>query len=83
MRDRGILLQISVTSLAGKFGWRTKRIAAKLLSAGLCDLVATDVHSSEGVQQYVPSALARLDKLVGPDKAQELLSTKPNQVLGP
>lgn len=83
IQERGTLMQISVTSLAGKFGWRCKRAATKLISEGLCDYVATDVHSPEGVDKYVRPGIAKLHKLVGDRKADELLRRTPNRVLGP
>jgi protein-tyrosine phosphatase len=82
IQERGTLMQISVTSLAGKFGWRCKRAAVKLINEGLCDYVATDVHSPEGVDEYVVPGIAKLHKMVGDRKANQLLRHVPNQVLG-
>ncbi len=82
IQDRGTLMQVSVTSLAGKFGWRCKRAAAKLISEGLCDYVATDVHSPDGVDRYVRPGIEKLHKLVGDRKAAQLLRVVPNRVLG-
>ena len=82
LQDHGTLLQVSVTSLSGKFGWRTKRSATKLIKDGLCDLVATDAHSPDDVAQYAAPGLDRLHKLVGAETARRLLEETPNAVLG-
>jgi protein-tyrosine phosphatase len=83
LRNRGVLMQVSLTSLGGKFGWWTRKCAQKLLAKGLCDLVATDVHSPEGVTEYVEPGLRRLRKLVGDQQTEELLGRAPGRVLGP
>jgi protein-tyrosine phosphatase len=83
IQARGTLLQISVTSLAGKFGWRCKRAAAKLINEGLCDYVATDVHSPDGVDKYVRPGIEKLHKMVGDTMADQLLRHVPQRVLGP
>jgi len=83
IRDRGTLMQISVTSLAGKFGWRCKRAAKKLLTEGLCDYVATDVHSPEGVERYIRPGIEALKRIVGEEHAHDLLAVVPQRVLGP
>jgi len=81
VQDRGTLLQISLTSLAKKFGRRLRKTAVKLIKAGLCDLVSTDAHSPDGMERFVAPGLKELRKLVGEPKAERLLSTVPRRIL--
>ena len=82
LQERGTLLQVSVTSLARKFGRRLHKSAVRLVRQGLCDLVSTDAHSLDGIERFVAPGLAELRKLVGPAEAERLLSTTPRRVLG-
>jgi len=45
MRSNNILLQVNLNSLAGYYSRSAKRIAEKLIDAGLVDLLGTDAHN--------------------------------------
>ncbi|WP_311136628.1 CpsB/CapC family capsule biosynthesis tyrosine phosphatase [Hymenobacter cellulosilyticus] len=45
MRESGVLLQLNLNSLAGYYSAGAKRVAEKLIDAGLIDLVGTDAHN--------------------------------------
>ena len=44
IRQSGVLLQVNLNSLAGYYSAGAKRVAEKLIDAGLVDLVGTDAH---------------------------------------
>lgn len=44
IRANGVLLQINLNSLAGYYSSGAKRVAEKLVDAGLVDMVGTDAH---------------------------------------
>ncbi len=45
VRENGALLQLNLNSLAGYYSAGAKRVAEKLIDAGLVDLVGTDAHN--------------------------------------
>ncbi|PJJ54578.1 tyrosine-protein phosphatase YwqE [Hymenobacter chitinivorans DSM 11115] len=45
VRENGVLLQLNLNSLAGYYSAGAKRVAEKLIDAGLVDLVGTDAHN--------------------------------------
>jgi protein-tyrosine phosphatase len=45
VRENGALLQINLNSLAGYYSSGAKRVAEKLIDAGLVDMVGTDAHN--------------------------------------
>ena len=45
MKDRGILFQININSLASYYSGEVKHIAEKLIDEGMVDLAGTDMHN--------------------------------------
>lgn len=46
-RQNGVIIQMDAQSVFGKFGFRIKRFAHKLLLARLIDVVSTDAHDTK------------------------------------
>ena len=44
IREQGVLLQVNLNSLTGYYSAGAKRVAEKLIDAGLVDLLGTDTH---------------------------------------
>ena len=44
LKDRQVLFQLNLLSLSGYYGKEIKKIAEKLLSAGMVDFIGTDMH---------------------------------------
>jgi protein-tyrosine phosphatase len=80
LAKKGVLLQININSLIGRYGKQAKLLATKMLKKDMCAIVATDAHSSTG---YISAkeSLEILEKIVGEDKAYELTSTNPRKIL--
>jgi protein-tyrosine phosphatase len=49
MRESGVLLQLNLNSLSGYYSAGAKKIAERLIDAGLVDLVGTDAHNLKHV----------------------------------
>lgn len=81
LADRGIAMQVTISSLVGVFGQRARRAAEELLALGAVHLVATDAHSAGHRMAAVPEGLRRLEQLVGPDQARRLLQDTPQALL--
>ncbi|HPR56785.1 MAG TPA: capsular biosynthesis protein [Bacteroidales bacterium] len=45
IKDRGVLFQLNIVSLAGYYSAEVKRIAEKLIENNMIDLVGTDMHN--------------------------------------
>lgn len=80
LREQGILAQISLTSIGGKFGRASQAVAQKLVGDGLVDLLATDAHRVEDVLA-AGEALRWVEKTLGKEKTVELTSLTPQKLL--
>lgn len=67
IREEGVLLQVNLNSLIGYYSAGAKRVAEKLIDAGLVDLLGTDAHNLKHLDNirtkvlassYLPKALA-------------------------
>ena len=58
---RGVLVQLTASSVTGRRGSRSRRAADQLLEAGLAHLVASDAHRAPGPGARLSDAAAALD----------------------
>jgi protein-tyrosine phosphatase len=80
LREQGILSQVSLTSLGGKFGRNAQSAAQKLVLGGFVDLFATDAHRVEDVEA-AGTALQWLEKNIGKEKLEKLSMATPQRLL--
>ena len=79
-REEGALLQVNFGSLAGRYGWRARAIAARLLSRGWVDCLATDFHCRPHLRLYIGAARAAF-RLRGAENVWTLLTaTNPRRI---
>jgi protein-tyrosine phosphatase len=81
LAERGVVLQVTIGSLAGVFGKATQRTAEQMLRQGLVHLVATDAHSAGHRFAAVPSGLRKLGELVGEERLRQLVEVVPRALL--
>jgi len=79
--NRGIALQVNISSLAGIFGRTAQRAAEALLELGAVHLVASDAHSAGDRMAAVPEGLGTLRDLVGPEGLRRLALDTPRAIL--
>jgi protein-tyrosine phosphatase len=77
----GGALQLNVAALIGLYGKGPRKIAERLLDAGLYAVAATDLHHAEGAEEWVPEALEALEKRAGRKGFDRLLDLHPRRVL--
>jgi protein-tyrosine phosphatase len=77
----GAALQLNVGALTGVYGRGARRRAEALLDAGLYAVAATDLHSPQGAERWLPEALEVLARRVGPAGVARLLATNPRRIL--
>ncbi|MBK8169052.1 MAG: protein tyrosine phosphatase [Sandaracinaceae bacterium] len=80
MLDMGVLAQLDLMSLTGKYGRATQSAAERMVEEGVYYLACSDCHKPADVP-IVADAIARLFELVGEEEAKELLSENPTRIL--
>jgi len=78
--DSGAVLLLDVASLVGKYGRASRRSAEALLEDGYYYAACSDAHGPRDVED-VSAGIERLQALVGPDEAREMLSEGPAAIL--
>ncbi|RFP67055.1 capsular biosynthesis protein [Hymenobacter lapidiphilus] len=58
LRKQGVMLQVNLNSLAGYYSSGAKRVAEKLIDAGLVDMLGTDTHHSKHLDTLRTKTLA-------------------------
>ncbi len=76
----GVLPQLDLMSLTGRYGRRPRKAAERMLEEGVYYLAASDCHRPTDVE-VVAEALEILHRLVGDEEAVELLADNPRRVL--
>ena len=82
LRESGAWIQVNSASILGKEGWRSKRLAFKILKAGFVDLVASDAHHVEFREPNLGDCARYIEKKLGASEAERLLRTNPAKLLG-
>ncbi|MFN8533754.1 MAG: CpsB/CapC family capsule biosynthesis tyrosine phosphatase [Dehalococcoidia bacterium] len=80
--SRGVLAQITASSLLGAFGKGAKSAAEQFLQRGLVHLISTDAHRPTGNRSTaITRARARAAELVGEARARAMVDDAPAAVL--
>jgi protein-tyrosine phosphatase len=79
---RGILVQITAGSLTGLYGKGVRAVAELLVREELVHFVATDLHGAGRRLSVIQDARKRLRRLMGEERAHQILLHNPVQVLG-
>ncbi|HEX7664269.1 MAG TPA: CpsB/CapC family capsule biosynthesis tyrosine phosphatase, partial [Polyangiaceae bacterium] len=78
--DAGVVLQLDICSVVGKYGKMAQKTAELLLREDAYEIGSTDAHKPSDLDA-VNEAIARLNKLVGANEVERLLSTAPKALL--
>jgi protein-tyrosine phosphatase len=79
--DLGCLAQLTAASLTGLFGRRVADLSCTLVKKGYIHLLASDAHSSRGRKPLLSAAVTLLSRIIGPDKAQAMVTTIPAKII--
>jgi protein-tyrosine phosphatase len=71
--ERGVKLQLNVTSLAGFGGRQTRRAAEHLCGEGMVHVIGTDTHSLSDAARFVPKGLRRARRLLGAQRLRDIM----------
>ena len=80
MRRAGGVLLLDIAALVGKYGQKAQRTAEELVEAEAYYAACSDAHRPEDAVE-VGRAIDRLDKLMGVEERQRLLTTGPREIL--
>ncbi len=78
---KGALAQVTAGSITGQFGARAAAAARVFLEHGCAHFIASDAHSPRGRRPALQAALQEASRLIGENKAQELVNKNPRHVL--
>jgi protein-tyrosine phosphatase len=79
--ERGIMVQVTASSLLGEFGAETKRVTEMLLSHGLAHVIASDSHAVDRRPPVLRAARDRAVELVGEERAWAMVADVPRKVI--
>lgn len=77
----GCLGQLTAMSLTDGFGPKVRRLAEKLLSRGLIQIIASDAHSADGRPPVLSPAARAAAKIVGEKEALRMVTDHPQAIL--
>ncbi len=80
MRRAGGVLLLDIAALVGKYGQKAQRTAEELVEVEAYYAACSDAHRPEDAAD-VARAIERLDKMVGVEERQRLLTTGPREIL--
>ncbi|MBI9014133.1 MAG: hypothetical protein JEZ08_17995 [Clostridiales bacterium] len=79
--ELGVLTQINLSTLYGRYGEVVKKTAIKMLKRQMYHLVGTDVHSSQSTALSVAAPLGRMKEIVGDDIYDEIVHQNPQKLI--
>lgn len=79
--DAGHLIQVNLGSLAGAYTWGHKRAAKRLVKRGQVSVASGDCHMAEDAARYIGKGRKVLEKLLGAERAEQLLTHNPQKIL--
>jgi protein-tyrosine phosphatase len=79
--DLGCLVQMTGSSLTGRFGRRVKKISQQLIKMGYIHLLATDAHDPKKRPPVLSAAVVELSRLVGEKRAQAMVNDIPGKII--
>jgi protein-tyrosine phosphatase len=80
MAERGILAQVTASSLGGAFGQQARKTALALLKQGTAQIIASDMHHSDGWGLSLSEAAHRAVREVG-EGAWAMVTSIPAMIL--
>jgi protein-tyrosine phosphatase len=80
--QRGVVVQVTVGSLLGEAGQRTKETAQRLLRRGLVHVLASDGHAATGERcPLLTPGVEVAARVVGLARAQAMVTEVPQRIL--
>ena len=81
LTDLGCPLQITASSITGKFGTEVQQMAEDLLITDQVSAIASDCHNLKGRRPDLLAGVEKAETLIGKENALNLVTTIPNEFL--
>jgi protein-tyrosine phosphatase len=81
LAERGVMLQVTFSSLTGLFGRSAQQLAQTLVERDLATVLATDAHGAGHRLVNVEKGIERAEELVGPERLDQLVRANPSALL--
>ncbi len=82
LTGRGIMAQLTASSLTGGFGKEVRRASLQLLKQGSIQVIASDTHHSDGVRcPRLSAACTEITKQAGKDLTRCLVEENPRRIM--
>lgn len=78
---QGVLFQLDLLSLNGRYGTRARHLAEIMLRSGLAHFLGSDAHGVAGMQPVYREALAKARAIAGEEKYQKLTTGNAAELL--
>jgi protein-tyrosine phosphatase len=79
LAERGVKLQVNITSFAGRYGDYVHDTANFLLERGFVHYLATDCHGKDS--NLIEEGMERLRTLIGKDRLEKLLTENAKEIM--
>ena len=78
---KGVWIQLTASSLTGRFGRRPRYWAERMLDEGLCHVLASDAHNVSTRPPHLASAWATVEQRLGTAEATNIFRIRPRGVI--
>ncbi|MEW6255309.1 MAG: CpsB/CapC family capsule biosynthesis tyrosine phosphatase [Pseudomonadota bacterium] len=79
--ERGVWMQVTASSLTGRFGRRPRYWAERMICEGRVQILATDAHDPKGRPPDLEEGWTAACRLVGTQEAAQMVSGRPSFIL--
>lgn len=79
--ERGVMMQVTSTSITGRFGERVQAVARQFIEHGMAHVVASDAHSAGGRNPNMREAWEQVVAWTDEATAQRLFKANPRAIL--
>jgi protein-tyrosine phosphatase len=81
LHDRGVLMQVTASSVTGAFGDKPRYWAERMLGEGRVDILASDAHDPARRPPNLAAGHAKAAALIGREEADNLVTHRPRAIL--
>lgn len=81
MHDNGILFQVNLESVLGKYGVQAKKTIKKLLKFKVIDFVGSDIHHNKNNYSYIEESKNKFRKYLSEDELNNIFYVNPSNIL--
>lgn len=81
IHNKGILFQVNLESILGKYGNKAKKTIKKLLKEKIVDFVGSDIHYNKENYLYIDEAKNKFKKYLNDEEINNIFNVNPRNIL--